>query len=139
MHNRTQRIVAAALAAIFLLTPLSACARKKAPAATVHKVVYAVRAEMVRVPAPDEPAPEIQARHEEIPSFVEKHGDPPTGMRAMTMPFAVDPRVSLEGFEAGTKVLLTFEVDYSVETGLITGYRVIQLEKLAPETELVFE
>jgi hypothetical protein len=131
MNNRTMRIVAATLAAIVLSVPLASCARKKAPAPTVHRVQYTVRAVIERVPAPGEAAPEIQARHEEIPSFVEKYGEAPTGMRAMTMPFPVGPGLKLGALAAGDKVWLTFEVDYSVETGLVEGWRAVAIRPLS--------
>lgn len=138
MIRAIRQLVPAALCAAAFVLPLSSCARPKEPAPTSHKVEYTVRAEIMRLPAPGEPAPELQARHEEIPSFVEKHGEAPKGMRAMTMPFPVAPSLDLSAISVGDKVSLTFEVDYAIETGLVDSWRATRIVALPPETVLDF-
>ena len=138
MQPHLIRIVFAVAAALSLALSAAGCARKQEPTPTVRRVEYTVRAEIKRLPGADEPAPELQARHEAIPSFVEKLGDPPTGMRAMTMPFPIGPGLDLSGLQVGDKVDLTFEVDYSLDTGLVTEWRATAIKPLAPETELQF-
>lgn len=138
MIRAIRHLVPAALCAAAFILPLSSCARPKEPAPTSHTVEYTVRAEIVRLPAPGEAAPELQARHEEIPSFVEKHGETPKGMRAMTMPFPVAPGLDLSAVKVGDKVSLTFAVDYAIETGLVDGWRATRMVPLPPETILEF-
>lgn len=138
MQPQLNRIVFTVAAALSLALGGAGCARKQEPPPTVHRVEYTVRAEIKRLPGADEPAPELQAHHEPIPSFVEKYGEAPTGMRAMTMPFPVGPGLDLSGLHVGDKVNLTFEVDYSIDTGLVSEWRATAITALPPETELQF-
>lgn len=138
MQPQRNRIVIAVAAAFWLALTGLGCAKQKEPPPTVHRVEYTVRAEIVRLPTPGEPAPELQARHEAIPSFVEKYGEAPKGMRAMTMPFPVEAGLDLSALRVGDKVALTFEVDYSIETGLVDGWRATVIKPLEAETALEF-
>lgn len=99
---------------------------------------YDVRAEILALPAPGDPVPEIQARHEAIPDFRANILQPPEGMRAMVMPFPVADGLSLDGLAPGAKVTLTFEVEYDPDSGMILGYRAIAIEPLDPATALEF-
>ncbi|MBL0920808.1 MAG: copper-binding protein [Phycisphaerales bacterium] len=138
MPRKTIQSVAAAFCAAALFLTVPACAKAKPPAPTVHKAQYSVRAEIVRLPQPGEPAPELQARHEEIPSFVEKYGEPPAGMRAMVMPFPIGPGLNVAPLTVGDKVMLTFEVDYSIDTGLVESWRAVAFTPLPDDAVLDF-
>ena len=55
-------------------------------------------------------------------------------MDSMTMPFRLEPGVSLVGLEAGEKVRFELGVDWEADVPV----RITDLEELAPEVELVF-
>ena len=82
--------------------------------------VYTVRGVIRRMPDPAMPGrPELQILHEAIPNWVNSEGYE-TGMQGMTMPFLVADGVSLDGFEPGSRVQFTFEVDWEESTMLLT-------------------
>ena len=115
-----------------LLAAPAACRRgeQAAPAAAVQR--YTVRGEVVRLPEPGRPAPEIVLRHEAVPGFVDQ-GGAAVGMASMVMPFDLRPGVSAEGLSAGDPVRFTFAVDWGHG-----AFWVERLKKLPPGTPLDF-
>jgi Cu/Ag efflux protein CusF len=109
---------------------LAACSRPPAPAGPVQR--YTVRGEVVRLPDPGRPGPEIAVRHEAIPGFVDRTGAV-VGMHAMVMPFAVGPEVPLAGLAPGDKVELRFAVDWQK-----VAFWVEAIQKLPATTPLDF-
>lgn len=89
---------------------------------------YTVRGEVVALPSPAQN--QLKLMHEEIPDFKDKHGEV-KGMMPMTMPFPVDPDVSLAGIEPGDIV----EVDFSVSWDP-AGYSIHAIRELPEGTEL---
>ncbi|MFG0273423.1 MAG: copper-binding protein [Phycisphaerales bacterium] len=100
-------------------------------------VRYTVRGEVVALPSPDNPASEMQIRHEPIPDF--RSGGEVVGMRAMTMPFPVGEGVSLEDIAIGDKVEVAFETRYSPDTRMVSSYEIVSITELPADTELVFD
>lgn len=117
---------------LLLAVALAACAggegRPESEAA-----VYTSRGVVRRLPTEGSTAPEIWIRHEAIPDFTDIEGQR-VGMDSMTMPFRLDPGVSLEGLEAGDKVRFELSVDWEADLPA----RITDLEELAPEVELDF-
>ncbi len=117
-----------------LLAAPAACRRGEqaapAPSAAVQR--YTVRGEVVRLPEPGRPAPELVIRHEAVPGFVD-HGGQAVGMDAMVMPFALRPGVGAEGLAAGDPIRFTFAVDWAHG-----AFWIERLEKLPPGTPLEF-
>jgi len=97
---------------------------------------YTVRGEVVQLPDPDNPAAQLQIRHEAIPDF--RSGGEVVGMESMTMPFPVAEGVSLEGLSPGDKIEFTFETRYAPDTQLVEGFRIVRVTPLPAETELHF-
>jgi Cu/Ag efflux protein CusF len=99
-------------------------------ASAVHR--YRVRAEVVELTAPSSARREIGLRHEPIHDFVDQRGVV-VGMDSMVMLLEVDPRLALDGISIGTKVEVLLAVDFQRNT-----YRLERLDRLPPETVLVF-
>ena len=119
---------------VALLLVAVACGPAAAPPKPGADQSYQVRGEIARLPEAGAPSPEIWIRHEAIPDFATEEGQK-VGMDAMTMPFALDPALSLQGFATGDKVGFTLEVRWADRAA---PARVVRLEKLPAETELVF-
>ncbi len=127
-----------AAAAMLGAAGLSACAEKpQAPGAPVYaKHTYTVRAQVVALPDPANPAAEFQVHHEPIPHFNAGGGN--LGMNAMIMPFPVAEGLSLSALRAGQKITLTFEVDFDEARDSIVTYRATKVEPLPDDTALDF-
>jgi hypothetical protein len=93
---------------------------------------YQVRAEVLRLPAPGRPDPEVVVRHEAIDDYVDQWGTV-VGMDAMEMSLPVEPPLSLAGFAVGDAVSLRFTVDYDAPS-----INIERLERLLPGTALSF-
>ena len=117
----------AAAIAVALLVALG-CRGDRAPAAAGEARRYSVRGEVVRLPAAD--GRELLIRHEAIPDFVDHQGKT-VGMDSMTMPFPVDPSVSLGGVAVGDKVRFRFRMDWTKN-----AYAVESIEVLPAGTSL---
>ena len=117
--------LAAAIASALLVA--LGCRGDRAPAAAGEARRYTVRGEVVRLPGSDR---EMLIRHEAIPDFVDHQGKT-VGMDSMTMPFPVDPSVSLAGIEAGDKVRFRFRMDWAKN-----AYAVESIEELPASTPL---
>jgi Cu/Ag efflux protein CusF len=138
MRARFARLVTPVL----LAAALFACAgcgksNSAADAPAGELVRYTVRGQIVALPTADNPASELQIRHEPIPDF--RSGGEVVGMRAMVMPFPVGAGVSLEGIEVGDKVEFAFETRYSPDTQMVSSYEVVSMTELPADTELVFD
>ena len=131
--NRSLRLVRLFALALVPFMDL-ACAKGTAPAPKGPDQTYRVRGEIARLPEGGSGAPEIWIRHEAIPDFTGEDGQR-IGMDSMTMPFALDPAVSLQSIAVGDKVAFTLEVRW---TDRAAPAKVVRLEKLPSETELVF-
>jgi hypothetical protein len=94
---------------------------------------YTVRAKVVQLPAPENPASGLYLSHEAIDRFVDRDGKI-VGMEPMTMPFPLAEDVSLEGIRPGDVVEFKLHVDWGGDPEVeITGLR-----KLPPDTQLSF-
>ncbi len=100
--------------------------RMDGPPTTVH----ITRGVIVSLPNGSTP---LSIRHEAIDDFVGIDGTV-VGMDAMTMDFPLAVDELIDGFKAGDKVRVTLEVWW----GSKKGYFATALERLDPETELVF-
>jgi hypothetical protein len=95
-----------------------------------------VRGQVVQVPVAGAPTSEFQVRHEPIPHFVGQGGA--LGMDTMIMPFPLADGLSLDGIDEGTKVELTFEVDFNTADQSLVGYRAVAVSVLPADTALDF-
>ena len=93
--------------------------------------VYTVRGQITQLPDPERPGSQLMVHHEMIPDFENAEGEV-VGMNAMIMPFPLAEGLSLEGFEPGDKVEMTFEMRFKPKT----FYEVTELSALPAETEL---
>ena len=93
--------------------------------------VYTVCGQITQLPNPDRPGSELMVHHEMIPDFENAEGKV-VGMNAMIMPFPLAEGVSLEGFEPGDKVEMTFEMRFKPKT----FYEVTEISEIPEETEL---
>ncbi len=92
---------------------------------------YTLNGEIYQLP--EASSNEIYIRHEAIPHFVSSEGKV-VGMKAMTMPFAMDPSLSLEGMEPETPVTFHLEVRWNGSPPfLITSWEVRELEDTGTE------
>lgn len=107
------------------------------PAPDENLVEYTVRGRIAQLPAPDRPASQLIVHHEPIPSYMS--GGEIVGMGEMHMPFPVKDGVSLEGFNIGDAISLTFEVRYDPETQIPVMIQATRLERLPEGTQLIFE
>lgn len=119
----------------------AACRREERPperaaASSIRTDRYVIRGVVAALPSADRPGSELQVRHEAMPHFVGQGGQ--LGMDTMTMPFPLDPRVSLAGIAVGDKVEVSFEVDVDPSTQNLMGYRATAIARLPAETELDF-
>jgi len=124
MSFRTLRRVLALASWLLIL----GCGAEK-PAAEAAS--YTVEGEIQRLPEEGRELREVWIRHEEIPDFVDLHGEV-VGMEPMSMPFPAAEDLSLEGLEVGDRVEFEFEVDWQGDPPL----RLTRIEKLsnpAPE------
>lgn len=94
---------------------------------------YTVRAEVLRLPTPTEPRPEVVLRHEAIDDFVDARGRT-VGMDAMVMPFAVGSAATIAGISVGDKVKVRLAVDWSGPT-----LRIEEMVHLPADTVLHFD
>lgn len=120
---------------LFLLTfaTLALACGSQAPEAedaTVEPATYTVRGRVLEMPTG--PGEDVRIEHEAIDDFVDYRGEV-VGMDAMTMSFPLADGAAGD-VAAGDIVEFTLRVDWNAEP-LST---VTQLEKLPPETELVF-
>ncbi len=69
---------------------------------------FQVKGVLRGLPGDGRAANEILVKHEEIPEYRDSSGKV-VGMMAMTMPFYLAPKVSLEGLHVGDKVELVVE------------------------------
>jgi len=106
------------------------CREGGRPAAAPAAHRYTVRAEVLRLPAPGDPRPEILLRHEAIDDFTDAEGRV-VGMASMVMPFAVGPAVSLAGVSVGDKVEVRLLVNWAEP-----AFRVEGVARLPEGTEL---
>lgn len=94
---------------------------------------YTTRGRIHDLPDPSRPASGLSVTHEAIDDFIDRDGEV-VGMDAMTMPLTPARDLSLEGFEVGDIVQLTFEVRWQPRPST----RVIEMRKLPAGTELEF-
>lgn len=105
-----------------------ACAE---PAPAPPDQSYTLNGEIYQLP--EAGSNEIYVRHEAIPHFVSSEGQV-VGMEAMTMPFAMDPSLSLEGMEPETPITFNFEVRWNGSPPfLITSWEKRDVEELGTE------
>ena len=95
---------------------------------------YRVRGILQSLPDPQTGAGRLRIRHEAIPDLIGQSGEV-EGMAAMTMPFPVADEVDLAGFAVGDVVRFELLVDWQAARPVA----VTAIEKLAPETELIFD
>lgn len=123
-------------AAAFLLAGCGSGASDPSPP-DKHLVEYTVRGRIVQLPAPDRPASQLIVHHEPLPSYMS--GGEVVGMGEMQMPFPLKEGLTLDEYEIGQAVTLTFEVRYDPETQIPIMVQASRLEPLPAETILVFE
>lgn len=95
---------------------------------------HVVRGEVVQVPRPDDPAGEMQIRHEAIDGWIDSGGNA-VGMSSMTMPFPVAKGVELDGIAPGDIVEFTLHIDWQADHDRLAITRV---RELPPGTKLEF-
>ena len=101
----------------------------RAGANTRADATYEVRG-VVRA-LPEQAGGPLVVQHEAIPTFTDPDGKK-VGMMAMTMPFAVAGRVSLQGVNPGDKIAFTYEVRFESDPrNLVT-----RIVKLPTSTQL---
>jgi hypothetical protein len=120
----------------FWIVPLAVlailgCQPQGRPAGGGH--TYTVRAKVVQLPAPNNPASGLYLSHEAIDRFVDRDGKI-VGMDPMTMPFPLADGVALDGLQPGDVVELKLHVDWGADPEVeITGLR-----ELPADTKLSF-
>lgn len=119
MRNVSLTLTVCALA----LLPLAGCGTETGRS-------YTLRGEVTQPPSP---SGELYLRHEAIDDWTSRSGQV-EGMDSMTMPFAIDQGVSLEGLQAGDKVEATLNVDWEADLPV----KITQLRELPPDTKLDF-
>ncbi len=103
----------------------------EAPAVTVES--YAMRGEIVRLPAAG--TREMVIRHEAVPDFRDEAGKV-VGMEAMTMPFTLARGVEIEGLAPGDKVAFTLEMRWRDPREIA---RISRIERLPAGAVLFWE
>jgi Cu/Ag efflux protein CusF len=104
-----------------------------AAASTGATQTYHTRGIIKQLPDPKSPTAEFMIQHEAIDTFVNGQGKV-VGMNAMTMPFPkLGEGISLDGFAINDKIAFSFTVTWPGPTWVVDS-----IEKLAPETEMVF-
>jgi Cu/Ag efflux protein CusF len=126
-------VVGALLGACAAPEPVEEAAPEPAEAAPVQIDAYTVRGEVVELPDPADPRPQISLHHEAIDDLKGTDGTI-WGMDSMTMSFDVTETVALEGIAAGDKVEFVLEVDWNADP----PSWVSQVRQLPPDTELEF-
>lgn len=126
-----------ALAVIALAAVGCGSRSPKSEAPDENLVEYSVRGRIVQLPAPDRPASQLIVHHEPLPSYMS--GGEVVGMGEMHMPFPIKDGVSLDEFEVGDAITLTFEVRYDPETQIPVMIQATRLRALPEGTLLVFE
>jgi len=132
-RSRAARALAASAPLALLVVALAAACggEKRAPAAGPD-ATYAVRGEIVRLPA--EGSREIWIRHEPIPDFKNVSGEV-VGMDSMTMPFTLAAGESLEGLAVGARIGFRLEMRWSGGPPAAVS----ALEPLPADTRLSFD
>jgi Cu/Ag efflux protein CusF len=105
-------LAARLVCAAALLAGAAGC-RERAPHGAETAIrQYAVRAEVVAVPAPAGGARKLVIRHEAIDDFADASGTA-VGMGAMVMPFDVAPSVALDDVRPGDKLEVRLAVGWT--------------------------
>ena len=126
----TLRFAASFLLSIALLQ--AGCGRP-AEAPSVPVETYAMRGEIVRLPAAG--SREIAIRHEAVADFRDEGGKV-VGMEAMTMPFTLAPEVDVAGLTPGDKVAFTLEMRWKATSDIV---RISRIERLPAGAMLSWE
>lgn len=114
-----------------VITPVRA--PSQATEGTAATQTYHTRGIIKQLPDPKSPTNEFMIQHEAIDTFVNGQGKV-VGMNAMTMPFPeLGEGISLDGYAVNDKVAFSFTVTWPGPTWVVDS-----IEKLAPETEMVF-
>lgn len=103
----SRTLAAIAPLALLVVALAVACGGEQRAPAPGPDATYAVRGEIVRLPA--EGSREIWIRHEPIPDFRNVSGEV-VGMDSMTMPFTLATGESLEGLAVGARVEFRLEM-----------------------------
>jgi len=115
------------------VTVLSAGCSQPAETPAVPVETYAMRGEIVRLPAAG--SREIAIRHEAVADFRDEGGKV-VGMEAMTMPFTLAPEVDVAGLTPGDKVAFTLEMRWKATSDIV---RISRIERLPAGTMLSWE
>jgi hypothetical protein len=135
--------IALALLPLAALAALSGCedraaSRPSAPPAAAPirppSAIYTTRGIIRQLPEPGRPQTEFQVEHEAIDNFKNQSGLV-VGMNAMIMPFPLGPGVTLDGFNIGDTVEITFAIWWD---GPGPEYHATRVVKLPAETKLEF-
>jgi hypothetical protein len=94
---------------------------------------YTFRAQMVQAPDPANPGAGLYLYHEAIDDWMGRDGKV-EGMDSMAMSYPVAAGVPLTGIQTNDKVQVTIHVDWQADTPV----EIIRIQKLPPQTELVF-
>ena len=115
------------------VTVLSAGCSQPAETPAVTVETYAMRGEIVRLPAAG--SREIAIRHEAVADFRDEGGKG-VGMEAMTMPFTLAPAANVAGLAPGDKVAFTLEMRWKATSDIV---RISRIERLPAGTMLSWE
>jgi len=115
------------------VTVLSAGCSQPAETPAVTVETYAMRGEIVRLPAAG--SREIAIRHEAVADFRDEGGKV-VGMEAMTMPFTLAPEVDVAGLTPGDKVAFTLEMRWKATSDIV---RISRIERLPAGAMLSWE
>ena len=121
----------AVIGAIAAIAAASCRRPPEAPAVTVES--YAMRGEIVRLPAAG--SREMAIRHEAIPEFRDEAGKV-VGMEAMTMPFTLAQGVGVDALAPGDKIAFTLEMRWRDPREIA---RISRIERLPAGTLLSWE
>lgn len=135
---RSALAIVLVLALVWATAAIGACSGRNAPEpAPEFEQVYTTRGIIRGLPDPARPATDLLIQHEEIPEFINGHGET-SGMRSMTMPFpTLADGVSLESIGVGDKVRVTFGVVWN-RTGPrpVPRWVVTEIDVLPEDTAL---
>ena len=123
--------VTSAIVAIAAIVTVSCSRPPEAPAVTVES--YAMRGEVVRLPAAG--SREMAIRHEAVPDFRDETGKV-VGMEAMTMPFTLVQGVGIDALAPGDKIAFTLEMRWRDPREIA---RISRVERLPAGTLLSWE
>lgn len=115
------------------VTVLSAGCSQPAETPAVTVETYAMRGEIVRLPAAG--SREIAIRHEAVADFRDEGGKV-VGMEAMTMPFTLAPAANVAGLAPGDKVAFTLEMRWKATSDIV---RISRIERLPAGAMLSWE